>query len=39
MAGILMMIFRPEIDVLAFVGTNYMFSKSGCGDAEVEHKH
>ena len=39
MAGILTMIFRAEIDVLAFVGTNYMFSKSGCGDPDVEHKH
>ena len=26
------------INALAFVGTSYAFSKSGCGDAEAEHK-
>ena len=39
MAGILMTIFGAEINVLAIVGTNYAFIKSGHGNAEAEHKH
>ena len=38
MAGILMTIFRVGIDALTFVRTNCTFSKSGCGDTEVEYK-
>ena len=31
--------FRAGINVLFFIGTNYAFSKSHRGDAEVERKH
>ena len=33
-----MTIFGAGINALAFVGTNYVFSKSGSGDAEAERK-
>ena len=38
MTGILITIFGAGINVLAFVGTNYAFSKSVLGEAESEHK-
>ena len=37
--GILTRISGTRINTLGFVGTNYAFSKSGRGDAEVERKH
>ena len=33
-----MTMFEEGINALTFVGNNYAFSKSGCGDAEAEHK-
>ena len=33
-----MTVFCARINALAFATTNYTFSKSGCGDAEVECK-
>ena len=38
MAGILMTIFCGGINAVAFGRTNYAFSKSGHGDAQVERK-
>lgn len=38
MTGTLMTIFWAGISALAFVATNYKFSKSGQCDAEVEWK-
>ena len=38
MTGILITIFGAGVNVLAFVGTNYAFSKSVLGEAESEHK-
>ena len=34
----LMTMFEEGINALTLVGNNYAFSKSGCGDAEAEHK-
>ena len=38
MAGILMKILRAGINPLFFVGNDYTFCKSGCGEGEAERK-